>query len=73
MNWTLLFEHLIAALLFGLVGIGMFVSALWVLHKVSPFSIEKELAEDHNVALSIVMGAMLIGLAIILASAVGGN
>lgn len=72
MNWTLLFEHVVAAVVFGLIGILMFVGALWILRKVSPFSIEKELAEDQNVALSIVMAAVLIGLAIILASALSG-
>lgn len=72
MNWTLMFEHAIAAVLFGAIGIGMFVGALWVLRRVSPFSIEKELAEDQNVALGIVMAAVLIGLAIILASALSG-
>lgn len=70
MNFQALFEHLIAAALFGLVGILMFVAALWVIRKVSPFSIEKELAEDQNVALGIVMGSMMIGLAIILAQAI---
>lgn len=72
MNWTLLFEHVVAAIVFGLIGILMFVGTLWVLRRVSPFSIEKELAEDQNIALGIVMAAMLIGLAIILASALSG-
>ena len=70
MDFTALLQHLIAAILFGAVGILMFVVALWVIRKVSPFSIEKELAEDQNVALGIVLGAMMIGLAIILGQAI---
>ncbi len=70
MNWTSLFEHLIAAVLFGTVGIAMFLAALWLLRRLAPFSIDKELEEDQNVALSIVMGSLLIGLAIILAAAI---
>jgi uncharacterized membrane protein YjfL (UPF0719 family) len=70
MDFTLLLKQLIAAVLFGAIGISMFVTALWVIKKVSPFSIEKEIGEDHNMALGIVLGAMMIGLAIILAHAI---
>jgi uncharacterized membrane protein YjfL (UPF0719 family) len=72
MDFNALLQHLIAAILFGAVGIVMFVLALWVIRKVSPFSIEKELSEDHNIALGIVLGAMMIGLALILGQAIGG-
>lgn len=70
MDFNSLLQHLIAAVLFGAIGITMFVIALWVIRKISPFSIEKELAEDQNVALGIVLGAMMIGLAIILGQAI---
>ena len=70
MDFTLLLKQLIAAVLFGAIGISMFVCALWVIKKVSPFSIEKEIGEDHNVALGIMLGAMMIGLAIILSHAI---
>ena len=72
MGWDVTFKHLVDAALFGALGIVLFVAALWVIRKVSPFSIEKELAEDQNIALGIVMGAMLIGLAIILGHAISG-
>jgi putative membrane protein len=38
--------------------------------KMTPFSIRKELEEDQNIALGIVMGAALIGIAIILGSVI---
>lgn len=70
MDFADLLKHLISAVLFGAIGIFMFVLALWVIRKVSPFSIEKEIAEDQNVALGIMLGAMMIGLAIILGQAI---
>jgi putative membrane protein len=73
MDFNALLQHLIAAILFGAVGILMFVLALWVIRKITPFSIEKELAEDQNIALGIVLGAMMIGLALILGQAIGGS
>jgi uncharacterized membrane protein YjfL (UPF0719 family) len=72
MSWNALFDHLVAAVLFGVVGIAMFLGALGLLRRLAPFSVDKELAEDQNIAIAIVMGSMLIGLAIILASAITG-
>ena len=37
-----------------------------------PFSIMKEIEHDQNVALGVVMGAILLGLAIIVAAAIHG-
>jgi uncharacterized membrane protein YjfL (UPF0719 family) len=42
------------------------------MEKVTPFSIRKEIEEDQNIALGIIIGAAFIGLAIILAAAIKG-
>jgi uncharacterized membrane protein YjfL (UPF0719 family) len=39
---------------------------------VTPFSIRKEIEEDQNIALGIVIGAMLLGIALIIAAAING-
>ena len=70
MDWNLVLKHLVAAVLFGTVGIVMFFGALAILRRMLPFSMDKELSEDHNIALAIVVAAMLLGLAIILSSAI---
>ncbi len=72
MNWDLTFQHLLAAALFGALGIVLFLVALKLIVKLSPFSIEKEIAEDQNVALGIVMASMFIGLAIVVGCAIVG-
>ena len=63
---------MIAAVSFSLIGIVFFGFAIWLMTKVVPFSIRKEIEEDQNVALGIVMGAVLIGIAIIVAAAIHG-
>lgn len=55
--------------LFGLVVFGI---AFWIMVKVTPFSIRKEIEEDQNTALAILIGAVMLGLAIIIASVVHG-
>lgn len=53
-------------------GVIVFALAYWVMVKVSPFSITKEIETDHNVALAILMASVILGLAIIIAAALHG-
>jgi uncharacterized membrane protein YjfL (UPF0719 family) len=50
----------------------MFGLAFFVIEKLSPFSTRKEIEEDQNVALAILIGSVIIGIAIIVASAIHG-
>lgn len=53
-------------------GIGMIVFAIFFLIavKFAPFPVIKEIAEDQNTALAILMGSVVIGLSIIIAAAI---
>jgi len=59
----------LAYTVFGLVIFGL---AFWLITKLVPFSIRKEIEDDQNTALAIVIGAVLLGLAIIIASTIHG-
>jgi uncharacterized membrane protein YjfL (UPF0719 family) len=67
-----MWKHLCAAALFSGLGVVLFAGALWAMVKISPFSIRKEIAEDHNTALGLVMGSVFLGLALIVAAAITG-
>jgi len=58
--------------LFSLLGIAMFGVAFWLITRLAPFSIRKELEQDHNTSIAIVIAAVIIGIAIIVASAIHG-
>ena len=64
--------YFIATLLYTGLGILVFLLAFWLMGKVAPFSLRKEIEEDQNTALGIILGALLIGIAIIIAAAVSG-
>jgi uncharacterized membrane protein YjfL (UPF0719 family) len=67
------FLHLIlTTALFSLLGLVAFGLAFFLITKISPFSIRKELEDDQNTALAIVIGAVIIGIAIIIGAAVHG-
>ena len=64
------FSHLPSTLLFAFVGVAVFGAAFWVITKVSPFSIRKEIEEDQNTALGVIIGSVIIALSIIIAAAI---
>ena len=50
----------------------MFAISFFVIKLVTPFSIRKEIEEDQNTALAIMIGSVILGLSIIIAAAIGG-
>ncbi len=65
-----LLPTLVTTLVFVSIGIVFFAIAYGILSKL--FSIHKEIEEDQNTALGIVIGSIMIGLAIIIAAAIHG-
>ena len=63
-------QNVRAALVFALIGIVIFVSAFVVIDKLTPYDLWKEIVEEKNLALAILVGAMSIGICIIIAAAV---
>ncbi len=51
-------------------GLAVFGLSFWIFEKVAPFSIRREIEEDQNTALGIVLGSVILGLAIIIAAAI---
>jgi putative membrane protein len=62
--------YLLNALVFALLGIAIFVISFRILDKLTPFQLWKEIIEEHNTALAILLGAISLGLCIIIAAAV---
>lgn len=67
-----LLESVSNVALFSLVGIILFALAFFIMGKVTPFSIRKEIEEDQNVALAVVIGSVIIGIAMIVVAAMSG-
>jgi len=65
-----LLEVLVTTLIFVSIGIVFFAIAYFILGRMFP--IHKEIEEDQNTALGIVIGSIMIGIAIIIAAAIQG-
>ncbi len=62
--------QLVLTLLYSVVGIAVFGVAFYIIEKVVPFSVRKEIEDDQNTALGVVIGSIILGLSIIIAAAI---
>lgn len=67
-----LLGHVLGAIVFAAIGVLAFGACLWIVNRLCPFSLRKEIEEDQNNALAIIIGSLIIGIAIIIAAAVQG-
>jgi putative membrane protein len=72
MDFAPFLKTIVASVVYSLIGIAMFALGFLVIKLVTPFSIRKEIEEDQNTALAIVIGSVILGLSIIIAHAIGG-
>jgi uncharacterized membrane protein YjfL (UPF0719 family) len=64
--------HLLAVVVFSIIGLIVFIGCLFLIEKLTPFSINKEILDEHNTAVAIVIGAIIIGMSLIIAASVLG-
>ncbi len=67
----LTFEHIISSLVYGLIGMGLFILTIFILEWIRPFPLEKKIVEENNTAVAIVVAAVIIALGMIYAAAIG--
>jgi putative membrane protein len=59
--------------IFVAIGLIVFGIAFLIVVLVAPFSVKKEIEEDQNISLAIIIGAAIIGIAMIIAAAIQGS
>ena len=62
--------QLTSTVVYSIVGLIIYVVAFWLICKISPFSVRKEIEEDQNTSLGIIIGSVMIGLSIIISAAI---
>ena len=70
MDLTPAIHVFLTTLLYTVFGLVIFGIAFWVIVKISPFSIRKEIETDQNTSLAVLIGSVIIGLAIIISAAI---
>ena len=72
MNTGLQMAQFIETIVYVILGMVVFGIGFLLVEKITPFSIRKEIEEDQNTSLGIIIGSVILGLAIIIAAAIAG-
>jgi putative membrane protein len=63
-------QNVLNAMVFAALGILIFVLAFVIIDKATPYHLWNEIVREKNLALAVLIGAMSIGMCIIIAAAV---
>lgn len=67
-----LLQTVVITVVFVVLGLIVFALAFLIIAKAAPFSVRKEIEDDQNIALGIVIGSVILGSALIIAAAIHG-
>ena len=61
---------ILSTLIYSFLGLILMLIAYGVIEKMTPFSVRKEIEEDQNTSLGIIIGCMMLGIALIIAATI---
>ena len=64
--------NVVAVVVYGLLGMILIALGLYVMDRMTPGTMWKEIIEEHNTALATIMAAMVIAFSIVVAAAIAG-
>lgn len=65
-------EEFLAVVVFGIVGILLSIIGYVAFEKLAPYPVRKEIEEDQNTSLGILIGAVILSIAMVVSSAIRG-
>lgn len=70
MEFSGLLYGILDTVIYSMVGIFLMGLGYFLINLVTPFSVKKEIEDDQNISLGIIIGAVIIGISIIIASVI---
>lgn len=67
-----LFGVVETTVIFVALGLIVFAIAFVIVVLVAPFSVKKEIEDDQNISLAVIIGSVIIGIAMIISAAIHG-
>jgi uncharacterized membrane protein YjfL (UPF0719 family) len=67
---NIVLAEIVGTLFYTFFGLFLLLGCWWIIEAVTPFSLRRELEEEKNVAVAIVMGLLFVSLAIIIAGVI---
>ncbi len=62
--------NFINAIIYSILGVAIFIGTFLVVDKLTPYDLWREICEDKNTALALMIGFMSLGIGVIIASAI---
>ena len=72
MSMAGLLGAVISSIIFSVLGVVVFWLSFVAIDRLTPYDLWKEISQDRNVALAIIVGAMSLGICTIIAAAIHG-
>ncbi|MDB3926349.1 DUF350 domain-containing protein [Porticoccaceae bacterium] len=63
-------DNILSVLSLSFVGILIFALVFWLMVKLAPFSVQKEIEVDQNTSLAVLFGSVFIALAILISAGI---
>ncbi len=60
--------ELIGTIVYAFVGLGLMITFWIIIEWITPFSLRREIEDEHNMAIAVLMGAIFIALSILIAA-----
>lgn len=67
-----LLHSIVNAVTYSVIGLGILALAIVLMSKLMPLPFWKEIEEDQNIALGIMVGSIILGISVIIAAAIHG-
>ena len=72
MNYDTIIRGVAASLIFSVIGLIIFFAGFFVVRKMMPFDVHKELEVDQNTSVGLVVASFILGLAFIIGMSIHG-
>ncbi len=72
MDQALLFKNFLGSMVYSGIGLVIYLVGFVLVDKLTPGNLWKELIEERNMAIAILMGSIAIGISLIISAAIHG-
>ncbi len=63
-------NYILSTMVYSILGFVLFIAALYIIEKITRFSVSEKVVSEGNVAVGIVVGSIIIAMGIIISSAI---
>ena len=70
MNGIINLSYIVNAIVFSFLGVLIFWVCFRMMDRLTPYLLRKQIIEEHNTALAIVVGALSLGICLIIAASI---